>query len=281
MERRRKPSCVKSGVCAGGQAPACLPHPQTSTVTGQPSPLGPIGVSPAETTRCSASARNARDVQRAAPRDPKSIPPGPDLGALKPSPIQNHRRGQPRCAAGRLSGARADSARTPVRDPLREPPRTRRPPTSSTRYTTRSDLTGRSTKRTVERPSGHAAVLDPHQDPEVTRQPRRALGARRAPGVSSLARGWSVPRMREPGPAGGFPQCDVCPDPGVGQRSGRSPVRSRDSVARNGETSRADCRRRHALDSGEVYRLRSSLAARSRAATTGSLRSAPRITVVA
>ena len=65
------------------------------------------GVSPAETTRCSASARNARDVQRATPRDPKSIPPGPDLGALKPSPIQNDRRRQPRCAAGPLSGARA------------------------------------------------------------------------------------------------------------------------------------------------------------------------------
>jgi hypothetical protein len=72
---------VKSGACPNGQAPACLPHPQTSTITGQHSSLGPIGVSPAETTRCSDSARHARNVQGATLRVQTSIPPGPDLGA--------------------------------------------------------------------------------------------------------------------------------------------------------------------------------------------------------
>ena len=45
----------------------------------------------------------------------------------------NHRRIQPRRAAGPLPGARVGSARTAVRDPLREPPRTRSPTTSSIR----------------------------------------------------------------------------------------------------------------------------------------------------
>jgi hypothetical protein len=35
-----------------------------------------------------------------------------------------------------------------------------------------------STKRTVDGPPGHALVLDPHEDPEVNLQRRRALGAR-------------------------------------------------------------------------------------------------------
>ena len=57
---------MKSGACANGQAPACLPHPQTSTVTGQHSSLGPIGVNPAETTRC-LTLRVTRGTCRAQP----------------------------------------------------------------------------------------------------------------------------------------------------------------------------------------------------------------------
>jgi hypothetical protein len=40
-------------------------------------------------------------VQGATLRVQTSIPPGPDLGALKPSPIRSHRLTQPRRAAGR------------------------------------------------------------------------------------------------------------------------------------------------------------------------------------
>jgi hypothetical protein len=37
---------------------------------------------------------------------------------------------------------------------------------------------GRSTKRTDDGPPRHSTAPDPHEDPEVHRQPRRALGAR-------------------------------------------------------------------------------------------------------
>ena len=82
-----------------GRLPTVLPHSQTSTVTGRRSSLGPIGLSRAETTRCSDSARDARNVQGEL-RIQTSIPPSPDLGAPKSSPIRNHRRTQSRRAAG-------------------------------------------------------------------------------------------------------------------------------------------------------------------------------------
>jgi hypothetical protein len=193
---------VKSGACTNGQAPACLPHPQTSTVTAQRSSLGPIGVSPAKTTRCSASARDPRNVQGATPRDPKSIPPGPDLRAPKPSPIRttgaHNRVAQPhhsvvleQAQRGLPFVTRCESHRELDRPPPVQSDRQQRSCQHPSWRVTKSGAglrliwpsrprrdQGRSTKRTDDGPPRHSTAPDPHEDPEVNRQPRRALGAR-------------------------------------------------------------------------------------------------------
>jgi hypothetical protein len=112
-------------------------------------------------------------------------------GMLKPSPIPNHRRTQPRRGAGPLRGARAGSARTAVRDPLREPPRTRRPPPVQSDRQQR--FCQRRSWRVTELHAGRAAldlVVTPKARPMEVDQAdrRRTAGPRERSGSSRGSR---------------------------------------------------------------------------------------------
>ena len=104
------------------------------------------------------------------------MPPGPDLGAAEApwcsSRISEDCSFLPRCGSHRELVAHCHSIR-PAAKILPAPERRDQ---------------GRSTRRTADGPPGHVTVLDHHEDQEVNRQRRRALGARptRRSGLAGL-----------------------------------------------------------------------------------------------